>query len=101
MDMDGVLWHGDTPMPGLVAYFALREPRASTMCSPPTTPPRRPLNTCRSWPASVSTCPADRILTSAEATATYLADTYAPGTAVYVVGDGGLHEAIAARGFIG
>lgn len=43
--------------------------------------------------------PADRILTSAEATAGYLGQRYEPGTRVYVVGESGLHQALAARGF--
>lgn len=43
--------------------------------------------------------PPEQIVTSAEATAGYLRQEYEAGTAVYVVGDAGLHQAIAAQGF--
>lgn len=43
--------------------------------------------------------PAEQILTSAEATAAYLADHYPADTPIYVVGEEGLHQAITNRGF--
>ncbi len=43
--------------------------------------------------------PEEQIVTSAEATASYLGGKYEPGTAAYVVGDNGLHQAMAAREF--
>lgn len=99
MDMDGVLWHGDTPMPGLADYFA----RLETAGVPYILATNNATKTAAQYVAKLArfgiTVPEDRILTSAEATAAYLAGEYAPGTAVYVVGDGGLHQAVEARGF--
>ncbi|MBK9613699.1 hypothetical protein [Candidatus Amarobacter glycogenicus] len=41
----------------------------------------------------------EHIVTSAEATAAFLRQEYEVGTAVYVVGDKGLHDAVTAQGF--
>lgn len=41
----------------------------------------------------------DHIVTSAESTAQFLRSAYEPGAAIYVVGDKGLHDAVAAQGF--
>lgn len=99
MDMDGVLWHGDTPMPGLGAYFA----RLKAAGIPFVLATNNATKTAAQYREKLAgfgiDVPEDNILNSAEATAAYLAREYTPQTAVYVVGDSGLHDAIAARGF--
>jgi 4-nitrophenyl phosphatase len=99
MDMDGVLWHGDTPMPGLAAYFDLLDEAGIDYVLATNNATKTAAQYVRKLAGFGLTVPEERVLTSAEATAAYLAETYAPETAVYVLGDGGLHEAIAVRGF--
>lgn len=99
MDMDGVLWQGDTPMPGLADYFSCLDAAGI----PFILATNNATKTAAQYVAKLAnfgiTVPEDRVLTSAEATAAYLAGDYPPGTAVYIVGDNGLHEAMEARGF--
>ncbi len=99
LDMDGVLWHGDTPMPGFVDFFArLRNTGRNFVLA---------TNNASKTPAQYITRFKDfgveideaQVLTSSEATGSYLAEAYAAGTAVYVLGGDGIHHAIRRRGF--
>ncbi len=99
LDMDGVLWHGETPVPGLADFFAtLRGLNIDFVLATnnATRTTEQYVEKLAHFDVSVA---ADQILTSAEATAAYLSDHYSTGEAVFVIGDQGLHEAIAARGF--
>lgn len=99
LDMDGVLWHGETAVPGLVAFFtALGQLEMGYVLA---------TNNATKSPEAYSeklarfglVIPSARILTSAEATAGYLSQTYNVGDEVYVVGESGLEQAVAAKGF--
>ncbi len=99
LDMDGVLWHGETPMSGLVDFFAtLRREEIPFMLAT-----NNATKTAAQYTAKLARfdidVPPEQILTSAEATAAYLAERHPPGTSAYIVGDKGLHEAMAAQGF--
>jgi 4-nitrophenyl phosphatase len=99
LDMDGVLWHGDTPMPGLTEFFApLRAAGIGFVLATNNATKTATMYTERLAGFGVAV-PPERILTSAEATASYLADQYEHGAPAYVIGDRGLREAIAAKGF--
>jgi len=99
LDMDGVLWRGDTPMPGLAEFFArLRQLNIGFVLA---------TNNASKTPAQYVAklarfgvdVPESAILTSAEATAEFLRGEYDEGTAVFVVGGTGLQEAVEKRGF--
>ncbi len=99
LDMDGVLWHGDTAVPGLAHFFqTLRQQELNFVLA---------TNNASKTPAQYVTKLAgfgvpvrqEQILTSAIATADYLQEEYEAGTAVYVLGGDGLHQAIRERGF--
>ena len=99
IDMDGVLWHGETPMPGLGAFFAtLRRLEIRFVLATNNAMRTAVQYSDKLARFGVQVAP-EWILTSAETTAHYLSERYAPGTAVYVVGAAGLHEAMQARGF--
>ncbi len=99
LDMDGVLWQGETPMPGLADFFAtLRELGIGFMLATNNATKTAVQYTAKLARFGVDVTP-DHILTSAEATAGYVRERYEPGTAVYVVGDEGLQQAITAQGF--
>lgn len=99
LDMDGVLWHGETPLPGLVEFFdTIRQTGIRFVLA--TNNARKTADQYTQKLARFGVdVPPEQILTSAEATATYLAQQYEPGTPVYIVGDEGLHQALTAQGF--
>jgi 4-nitrophenyl phosphatase len=99
LDMDGVLWKGETALPGLVAFFD----ELRTAGIPFVLATNNARKTVEQYTQKLArfgvVVPSERILTSAEATATYLADEYPGGTSVYIVGGEGLHHALSSRGF--
>lgn len=99
IDMDGVLYRGDTSLPGaraLVEWLAERQfpyvllTNNSTLDS---------LAYERRLSGMGISVPAGQIITSASAAADYLARNYAPGCRVLIVGESGLEGSVAARGF--
>lgn len=99
MDMDGVLWRGDTPMPGLADYFARLDDAGIYYVLATNNATKTAAQYVQKLARFGVKVPAEKILTSAEATAAYLARDYGTGTAVYVIGDAGLHDAMAAHDF--
>lgn len=100
LDMDGVLWRGETPVPGLVDFFAgLRAAAIGFVLATNNATKTAAMYTERLARFGVHV-PPEHILTSAEATASYLAEHYNPGSPVYVVGAQGLHDAMSAKGFL-
>ena len=99
LDMDGVLWRGDTPMPGLVDFFdVLRAADIGFILATNNATKTAAMYTERLARFGVAVLP-QQILTSAEATASYLADRFPSGSAIYVIGAKGLHDAVSAKGF--
>ena len=99
LDMDGVLWRGETPMPGLTDFFAtLRHLNVNFVLATNNATKTAVQYTEKIARLGVDIPPA-QILTSAEATAAHLSQQYAAGTAVYVIGEKGLHDALEARRF--
>lgn len=99
IDMDGVLWRGDTPMPGLVEFFsALRALHMGFMLA--TNNATKTVSQYVDKLAHLGVdVPAGQILTSAEATATFLDRHYPRGTSVSVIGEHGLRSVLAEHGF--
>ena len=99
IDMDGVLWRGQTPMPGLPEFFAslhrlyLNFVLATNNAA---STPEQYVEKLDRFGVAVE--PA-QILTSAEATGSYLSKQYPPGTAVFIIGEDGLRQAMTSRGF--
>src|SRR5687768_7874441 len=97
--MDGVLWRGETAIPGLTTFFdTLRQLDIGFVLAT-----NNATRTVAQYQAKLAgmgvIMPAEQVLTSAEAAAGYLADHYPADTPVYVVGEEGLHQAITGRGF--
>jgi 4-nitrophenyl phosphatase len=100
IDMDGVLWHGEQPLPGLTNFFqTLRELQIPFILA---------TNNARLTPDQYVTKLARmgvtvshrEILTSAMATALYLAEYTDPEkTRVFVIGESGAREPLIERGF--
>ena len=100
IDMDGVLWHGPKPIPGLTEFFqTLRELRIKFILATNNAShtPAQYVNKLAKLNVDVSL---DEILTSGTATAHYLAERYEPATTrIFVVGEDGARQPLLDRGF--
>jgi 4-nitrophenyl phosphatase len=101
IDMDGVLWRGNSAIPGLNGFFDFMHQRALPFVlatNNATKTPEQYLHKLGSF--GVKTVSRANILTSSLATAAYLRRDYPPGSKVYVLGQDGLHAAMQEAGFI-
>lgn len=99
LDMDGVLWRGETPMPGLERLFAtLKDLNVGYVLAT-----NNATKVATQYAAKLARfgveVPPERILTSAEATASHLRQLHPAGTSAYVVGEDGLRRAMGDAGF--
>ncbi|MBN1966981.1 MAG: HAD-IIA family hydrolase [Anaerolineae bacterium] len=99
MDMDGVLWRGEEPLPGLSTFFDFLAAESIPFALATN-------NSTKSVAAYVQKLARfglavrpECIVTSAVATADYLRAQYPAGTRVHVVGGAGLYELITEAGF--
>lgn len=100
VDMDGVLWHGDHPLPGLQDFFSfLRRNQIGFMLvtNNSSKTPDQYASKLASFGVEVTTA---NILTSAQATAAYLAGIAPPGSRIYAIGGDGVREALVEQGFV-
>lgn len=100
IDMDGVLYRGRTRLPGARAFLqALQQADV-----PHVLLTNNSMQTVAQYVEKLRRMgievPAERIMTSAVATALYLADHAEPGTHVYTIGMVGLEEALREQGFV-
>jgi len=99
IDMDGVLWRGDRPMPGLADFFGLlRRRRIKFVLTTNNASRAASYYVERLAGYGIEISPAE-VLTSAQATTGYLAERSEPGTPVYFIGEDGLHQSLAEGGF--
>lgn len=99
LDMDGVLWRGETAMPGLAVFFqTLHRLNINYVLAT-----NNATKTVAQYQGKLSRfgvhVDPHRILTSSLATADYLSSQYPAGTTVYIVGDEGIQNALAEKGF--
>jgi 4-nitrophenyl phosphatase len=99
IDMDGVLYRGDTPLDGLETFFAFlraREIRFQLVTNNSTATPS--MYVAKMARMGVQVTEGD-ILTSSLATADYLAARLPSGSQVYAIGEEGLKDALQRAGF--
>jgi len=99
LDMDGVLWRGETPMPGLSDFFTTLRRLHINFVLATNNATKTAVMYANKLARFGAHIPAAQILTSAEVTAVYLRQRYEKGTAVYVIGAKGLHDALTTQGF--
>ncbi|MDP2904449.1 MAG: HAD-IIA family hydrolase [Methylovulum sp.] len=100
IDMDGVLWHGDQPIPGLTDFFqTLRDQQRSFILATNNaslTPEQYVIKLAKMG----VTVTQNEILTSGIATALYLSEHEDPATTrVFVIGEDGAKQPLIERGF--
>jgi len=100
VDMDGVLYLGDQPMPGLPDFFGFlreRDIRFQLVTNNSTLTPSMYVEKMAHMGVQVSE---NNVLTSSIATADYLLRTHGRGVPVYAIGEEGLMDALQSAGFI-
>lgn len=100
IDMDGVLWHGDQPQPGLTDFFQmLRDAGIRFILATNNASHTQDQYVAKLGRMGVEVTQ-DEVLTSGMATALYLAEQTDPAnTRVFVVGEDGAKQPLLDRGF--
>ena len=100
IDMDGVLWHGDQPMPGLTDFFqTLRDQQIPFILATNNARLTQEQYVIKLAKMGVQVTQ-DKILTSSMATALYLAEHNNPAeTRVFVIGEDGAKQPLIECGF--
>jgi 4-nitrophenyl phosphatase len=99
IDMDGVLWHGDAPMPGLKDFFDVLKRRQIKFVLATNNNTQRPEGFAeKARKLGVEVLP-EQVVTASTATVHYLRMTYPRGSRIYVVGEAALKGLISEAGF--
>lgn len=98
LDMDGVLWHADTPVPGLSDFFStMQKNRLKFVLAT-----NNATKTSDQYASKLArfgvNVGADKIVTSSETTALFLRQQYPERSTVYVIGEEGLYHALLEAG---
>ncbi|MBN1249786.1 MAG: HAD-IIA family hydrolase, partial [Anaerolineae bacterium] len=96
-DMDGVLWRGDAPLPGLEAFFRLIDKHNLAYVLVTNNSSRTPADYVGKLAGMGITTTPDHVLNSAIAAARYVADIR-PGATVYAIGGPGIKDALVTHG---
>ena len=98
IDMDGVLWEGERPKPGLIAFFETLRARQSRFVLATNNASQTPEQYVGKLARLGVTVSRDEVLTSAQAAALYLRRQAVNGTRVFAIGEDGLRQALAEHG---
>jgi 4-nitrophenyl phosphatase len=99
IDGDGVLWRGSEPMRGINRFFDIVQERGiawGLLTNNATKPREHLVERLVSYGVDASV---EHIFTSATVTAEYMREHYPPGTAVFIVGEVGVVQALRDAGF--
>lgn len=99
IDMDGVLWQGDTALPGLHEFFDILKQRQIKFVLATNNNTQTPDGFVQKARRMGIDVPREQVVTAAIATVHYLRLTYPPGSCIYVVGEAPLKGLIAEAGF--
>lgn len=99
VDMDGVLVHGRTPIPGAELFIRRLKERGAQYLVLTNNPRYTPADLSHRLGTIGLDIPAERIFSSAMATASFL-QTQKPGGTAYVLGESGLTSAVHGVGYV-
>jgi 4-nitrophenyl phosphatase len=100
IDMDGVLWRDNEPMPDLRAFFKFLRQRDIGFTLATNNSSRTPEQYIEKLARFGVEVDRESILTSALVAAAYLATQAPPGTRVYAIGKDGVRRALEQHGFV-
>lgn len=99
-DMDGVLWRGDEPLPGMHDLFAILRQRGIPIVLATNNSTKSQAEYIQKLQQmGVNSLSESQIVTSGTATASYLQKQYPAGTPVFVLGGDGLRHILQSAGF--
>lgn len=100
LDMDGVLWRGNTPLDGLVEFFSFLRSRNLPFALATNNSRRSPHEYVgKLEKMGVPHVDSTHVITSGTATVEYLLSHFAPKTQIFVVGGDGLRDILAKADF--
>ncbi|MCK5871493.1 MAG: HAD-IIA family hydrolase [Methylococcales bacterium] len=100
IDMDGVLWHGDTPIAGLNNFFNTLREQSLPFILATNNSTLSALDYTRKLKSMKVEVEEKEILTSSMVTATYLAEHYpAESNSIFMIGEQGLKVALLEKGY--
>lgn len=99
IDMDGVLWRGSTPLPGMAEFFALLRQTGRGFVLVTNNSSRTPAQYITKLDKMGIAVDDSEVLSSAVGTAEYLRQHVPPGSKMHVLGQDGVREALQAAGF--
>jgi 4-nitrophenyl phosphatase len=100
IDMDGVLWRGKQPLPGLAEFFAFLRDRHIQFVLATNNAAHTEEQYAERLASYGAPVAIDEILTSSSATAEHLASVLPAGSRVYTIGLQGVRDALTRRGFV-
>lgn len=101
LDMDGVLWRGDEPLPGMVDFLEMLQARGLPFVLATNNSSKTPADyVAKLERLGVPGVAERQIVTSGMATAAYLQERAPAGTRIHVVGGGGLRQIMQGAGFV-
>lgn len=99
IDMDGVLWEGSRPLPGLAGFFSALRERGLRFILATNNASQTPEQYQAKLAGFGVAVARDEVLTSAQAAAQYLAGRAHNGRRVFAIGEQGVRQALAEQGF--
>lgn len=99
IDMDGVLYRGSTPLPGLHDFFGLMESMSVNFSLATNNSSRTPHDYVNKLAGMNVAVKPENIVTSGTATALYLKGQAPSGSSVYLIGERGIQTALEEGGF--
>lgn len=100
IDMDGVLWHGERPLPGLIPFFEFLRRRGIRFVLATNNASQTPEQYVAKLARMGVAVSREEILNSAQAAAGHLAAIAPKGATVYTIGEAGLRQALTEHGFV-
>jgi 4-nitrophenyl phosphatase len=99
IDMDGVLWHGEDPLPGVREFFRTLEERGSKFVLATNNPSKRPEEFAKKAQRFGVPASAEDVVTCVQAVTHYLKQKYPAGSRVHVIGEKALKEQVQEAGY--
>lgn len=99
VDMDGVLWRGNTPLPGLNQFFDFLQQQQLPFVLATNNASKTPAQYQKKLANFGVSIKPENVMTSSLATAAYLKRQLKAGSRVYAIGGEGLHAALREAGF--
>ncbi len=99
LDMDGVLWHGNRPVPGLPDFFEQLKSMGMSWAFATNNSSKTLEQYVKKFAGMDVAIDPKQVMTSAVATGFYMQDAFPAGANVYVLGADGLSESMSKAGF--